>query len=349
MLKGTVTHKKSDDLFEKSSMSFGEHLDELRRSLIKASTCLLLGLIAGIPSATYVINYLQKPLRASIEEYYEQKSISNMKEATGKEVPDDLKNWIIQEKRQSSVSYIDLQRLKSLLQPEEPLGPEEQRRAFANPDYFGLPNPDQLVAIRSFDEINAQSEALSLQEPAFIWFKASLIVAFILASPGIFYFIWEFVSAGLYPHERRYVYTFLPASLGLFLGGVLFAFFIVFPLVIGFLLQFNSFMGVGTSPRLNDYMSFALILPVGFGVAFQLPLVMLIVERLGIISVKTYIEQWRMAIFIIALVSMVLTPADPNSMIAMMIPLIFLYFLGIGLCKYLPRSTTFQTRTREPA
>ncbi len=118
-------------------------------------------------------------------------------------------------------------------------------------------------------------------------------MAAIIASPGIFYFIWEFVSAGLYPHERRYVYFFLPSSVGLFLIGAAFAFFVVFQLVIGFLLTFNSYMGVGMTPRLNDYMSFALMLPLGFGISFQLPLVMLIVERLGIASVKLYLEQWR--------------------------------------------------------
>jgi sec-independent protein translocase protein TatC len=103
-------------------------------------------------------------------------------------------------------------------------------------------------------------------------------------------------------------------------------------------------MGVGMTPRLNDYMSFALMLPLGFGISFQLPLVMLIVERLGIVNYKFYLEQWRGAVFVIMLISMLLTPADWTSMVAMAVPLTFLYFLGILLCKYLPRST-MQTGT----
>jgi sec-independent protein translocase protein TatC len=109
-------------------------------------------------------------------------------------------------------------------------------------------------------------------------------------------------------------------------------------MVIDFLLEFNASMGIGASPRLTDYMSFALFLPLGFGIAFQLPLAMLIIERLGILSVETYISQWRIAILAIAFISMVLTPAEISSMIGMAVPLVGLYFLGIAMCKYLPRS-----------
>jgi sec-independent protein translocase protein TatC len=171
-----------------------------------------------------------------------------------------------------------------------------------------------------------------------IWLKAAFVVAFVVASPGIFYHLWEFVSAGLYPHERRYVYFFLPTSLILFWAGACLAFFVIFQMVIDFLLDFNASMGIGASPRLTDYMSFALFLPLGFGIAFQLPLAMLIIERLGILSVETYISQWRIAILAIAFISMVLTPAEISSMIGMAVPLVGLYFLGIAMCKYLPRS-----------
>jgi sec-independent protein translocase protein TatC len=176
-----------------------------------------------------------------------------------------------------------------------------------------------------------------------IWIKAAFVVAVVVASPGIFYHLWQFVAAGLYPHERRYVYFFLPVSLLLFWAGAFLAFFVIFRLVIDFLLDFNASMGIGASPRLTDYMSFALFLPLGFGISFQLPLVMLILERLGIFSVHTYSSQWRVAILVIAFISMILTPAEVSSMIGMAVPLIGLYFLGIAMCKYLPRSSMQQS------
>jgi sec-independent protein translocase protein TatC len=95
-------------------------------------------------------------------------------------------------------------------------------------------------------------------------------------------------------------------------------------------------------------MSFALLLPLGFGVAFQLPLVMLVIERLGIITVQTYLSQWRIAILAIAFISMILTPADMASMIGMSVPLVGLYFLGIAMCHYLPRSSMQSQRASDP-
>ncbi|AMV32275.1 Sec-independent protein translocase protein TatCy [Pirellula sp. SH-Sr6A] len=381
MLKSTLALKKSDDLFEKSSMSFGDHLEELRQALIKASIWLMGGLCVGVPMATSVVAYMQRPLEAALDQFYREQSIREMESATKGTVDPNLKAWMEANQKRSEVIFVDKNRLSSLLKsapvppatnsPEDipkdtqenapvdasgkasdtgtepkasPLQSEPaknlslaDRFPLASADTEGLPTPDRLVPLRIFSSIKSQAETFNMQEGMMIWFKAALVVAAIVASPGIFYHVWGFVAAGLYPHERRYVYYFLPASLSLFWTGALFAFFVVFQLVISFLLNFNAMMGVGTSPRLNDYMSFALLLPLGFGISFQLPLVMLVVERLGIMSVKTYLQQWRMAIFIIAVVAMVLTPADVTSMIAMALPLIFLYFLGIALCHYVPR------------
>jgi len=96
-------------------------------------------------------------------------------------------------------------------------------------------------------------------------------------------------------------------------------------------------MGIDPDPRISDWLSFILILPLGFGISFQLPLVMLFLERIGVMSVPAYIEKWRISILIICVMSMMLTPADPTSMLLMAIPLTFLYFGGIGLCKWMPR------------
>ena len=115
------------------------------------------------------------------------------------------------------------------------------------------------------------------------------------------------------------------------------AFFLVFKPVLGFLFSFNKTMNIDPDPRIGEWLSFVLILPLGFGVAFQLPLVMLFLNRLGIVKVETFAKKWRMAILIIFVTSMFLTPADPISMIMMAGPLTVLYFLGILLSKWMPR------------
>jgi sec-independent protein translocase protein TatC len=74
----------------------------------------------------------------------------------------------------------------------------------------------------------------------------------------------------------------------------------------------------------------------GFGISFQLPLVMLFLERIGVFSIENYVSKWRLAVVVICMLSMFLTPADPGSMILMAVPLVFLYFGGILLCRYMP-------------
>ncbi|MFN7626663.1 MAG: twin-arginine translocase subunit TatC [Pirellula sp.] len=326
---------KGDDLFEKSSMTFGEHLDELRIALTKATICLALGLVVGIPMASRVVSYMQVPLERSLENFYNKRSLSEMSATSGGAVSDDLKQWMEQNKVVSQSVWVDPKRLARADTGDAEL--------LANADSEGLPSPSQMLKMRMFVPVKANTEALGLQEPFMIWLKAAFVVAIVVASPGIFYYLWQFISSGLYPHERRYVYFFLPTSLILFWAGACLAFFVIFQLVIEFLLEFNASMGIGASPRLTDYMSFALLLPLGFGIAFQLPLVMLVIERLGIITVQTYLSQWRIAVLAIAFISMILTPADMASMIGMSVPLVGLYFLGIAMCQYLPRSS-MQTR-----
>ena len=125
-------------------------------------------------------------------------------------------------------------------------------------------------------------------------------------------------------------------SLFLFTGGAAFCFYAVFPFVLQFLLGFNALLDVNPQIRLSEWISFAVMLPVMFGVSFQLPLVMLFLERISVFEIVDYREKRRMAVLVIAFLSMILTPADPMSMLLMMCPLILLYEFGIILCGFKP-------------
>lgn len=425
--------RKADDLFEKSSMSFGDHLEELRRALGKALLWVMGGMAISMWFATSIVRYIQVPLQSALEEFYVEKAASEWEKVHGKPMPEEMKQWMLTEKFVSEDIYIEPELWNSLLAPVSDLKPGESADIIVSPsadvgtadiprtapesasqseressktdpnsggqtpesyddessegaspsgeiddtppksaalalgtnttlaqdqnetsdttagdgtesgvppnlnDGDAPPDPSRLRKIRIWSKIAANTEALSLQEPFMIWLKAALVSGILIASPGIFYSIWQFVAAGLYPHERKYVYFFLPVGVGLFVGGASLAFFVVFRLVISFLLTFNESLGIGASPRLNEYMSFVLVLPIGFGIAFQLPLVMLVLERIGVFSVQTYLDSWRVAVMVIAFLSMILTPAEPTSMIAMLVPLVALYYLGIAMCKFLPR------------
>ncbi len=202
---------------------------------------------------------------------------------------------------------------------------------------------DDTITIVEFtpitDDPRTNMQSLNAQEMFMIYLKASLLIGVVLSSPWVFYQIWQFVAAGLYPHERRYVHIFLPVSLLLFLSGAAVAFFLAFEKVLDFLLHFNRIMGVDPDLRINEWISFVLLLPLGFGISFQLPLVMLFLERIGLFTVKTYLASWRMAVLVIFVLAMVLTPTgDPYTMCLMAVPLTALYFGGVALCKFFPQA-----------
>ena len=353
-------HRDPDeDLFESSKMTFGEHLDELRRALLKALLALTIGFLIGLYFAGHLIEFVQTPLKAALQEHHHRKAIADAEgDASGNAIIPDRSptgEAMVAERR-----YVDIRELMAALvraypdlaeaitTPEQPDleideekpdsgegGPEEQGDAAKEE------SEQSLIPLTLFvpadEDPRLSTIATAMQDPFLVYIKASFVLGFILASPFIFYFLWEFVAAGLYPHEKHYVHIFLPFSIGLFFAGAALAFFFALDYVLNFLIKFCELMGVSPVPRITEWLNFVLVLPIGFGISFQLPLVMLFLERIGLVSVKTYWSQWRIAILVIAILSMVLTPADPQSMILMGVPLIFLYFGGILLCHFLPR------------
>ena len=174
-----------------------------------------------------------------------------------------------------------------------------------------------------------QPVTLNVQEAFMTYMKVSFIAGLVIASPWIFYQLWLFVAAGLYPHERKYVHTYLPMSVILFLGGVAFCFFAVLPVVLDFLLGFNSRMLIVAQIRISEWINFAVMLPLMFGISFQLPLAMLFLAKINVFKVEHYIAQWKIAVLAIAIISMVLTPTpDPATMMMMMVPLVDAVCLG---------------------
>ncbi|MEQ9412064.1 MAG: twin-arginine translocase subunit TatC [Fuerstiella sp.] len=202
-----------------------------------------------------------------------------------------------------------------------------------------LKSPDIALFKQTADRFN-RPVTYKVEEAFMTYIKVSMVAGLVITSPWVFYQIWLFVAAGLYPHERKYVHVYLPMSICLFIAGAVFCFYFVFPIVLDFLISFNKWIGVELQPRLSEYISLVLMLPVMFGISFQLPMIMLFLERIGIMTVQGYLTNWRMAVLIISVASMLLTPSDPTSMMLMMLPLVVLYFGGIMLCRFRPGAAT---------
>ncbi len=340
--------KRSKDLFDDSVMTFGEHLEALRTHLWKALLGLGIAMCLCLWKGDIVVRIIQRPLEAALKKYGNEFKLQ-----------DDLNSnkpmwealWETLNQDPASVAKTPGETLvpPDTLTVELPAA--ELHSALSTVTGKPLdPLPDVDLAkpvaltLKSpfFSELRgmiAQSEkpvTLGVEEGFMTYLKLSGVAGLLLSSPWIFYQIWMFVAAGLYTHERKYVYIYGGLSLVLFLLGVVFCYYLVFPFVLRFLITFNTSLGLVLQPRLSEWVTFAIVLPLMFGISFQLPLVMVFLERLQILNTDLYMKNWRFAVLAISFISMVLTPADPISMILMMLPLVALYFFGILLCKYNP-------------
>jgi len=183
-----------------------------------------------------------------------------------------------------------------------------------------------------FRSRTSQAQTISLiatapTEKFMVMFKAAFFVGALLASPIILYQVWAFVLPALKRHEKRYLIPLFFITLFFFSTGAVFAFLVVTPVAIPVLAGFLS--SIENLWRLEKYFSFVIGLMLAFGLAFELPIVMAFVARIGILNAETFKKQRRIAVLLIFIASAAFTPQDPFTMLLMAIPLLGLYELGI--------------------
>ncbi len=235
---------KKDDLFN-STMSLGDHLEELRSRLLYALAGVAICTIISLCFSRYIINFLQKPYAAVMDE-------------------------------------------KAL-------------------------------------------QALALADGFTSYVKISLIVGLTVSSPWVFYHIWMFVAAGLYPREKRYVHIAIPFSAALFVGGALFFILVVAPISIGFFVGVNNWLGIKSNITFKSYVSFVTTLMLVFGVAFQTPTAIFFLNRTGLVSLQALRKSRKFVLLAIVVVAAMATPPDVVSQVTLAVPLYLLFELGIIL------------------
>ncbi len=180
--------------------------------------------------------------------------------------------------------------------------------------------------------------AIEVTENVSAFMRISLLSGLVLAMPFIVYEVLAFIMPGLKPRERKWIWLVIPTATLFFAGGVAFAYFVMLPTALPFLL---SFMGIETSPRPGNYFGFVLNLMFWVGVSFEMPLVVFVLARLGIVNVRGLLKQWRVAVIASAVLSALITPTpDPVNMGLMMIPLLGLYLLSILFAVFAGRQRT---------
>lgn len=196
---------------------------------------------------------------------------------------------------------------------------------FAGPLIAALPEGSSMIAT-------------DVTAPFFVPMKVTMLVAFIVALPWVLYQAWAFVAPGLYTHEKRLVLPIVVTSFVLFLVGMAFAYFFVFPAVFKFVASYTP-AGVQMATDINNYLSFAISLFLVFGISFETPVIQMVLVRMNIVTLQK-MKDFRSYFIVIAfVVAAIVTPPDVVSQLMLAIPLCLLYQLGIYMSAWIKPSS----------
>jgi sec-independent protein translocase protein TatC len=183
--------------------------------------------------------------------------------------------------------------------------------------------------------------------PFLIPLKVTTLAAFMLALPYVLYQAWAFIAPGLYEHEKKLALPIVVASTALFLMGVAFCYYFVFGRVFTFISEFAP-KSITPAPDIEAYFGFVITMFMAFGVAFEIPIVVIVLVRAGIVDVAKLIEIRPYVVLGSAVVSAVVTPPDAVSMLALLIPMCVLYEVGIFFSRFISRQKSVPEDSTNP-
>ena len=334
-------------------MSFLEHLDELRRRLVRSFVFIFIAAMVSWFFSDRIYSFLAAPVeRALAEAQRRQVPIAGF---SGNETIATMTSL----KENDSGRYVFSQETKlgtSLI----PAGASVMARvlkdgqgklAFFTDEALysgnavipkGVRLPTELgSSVEAFSGVNDKLIVTTAIEPFSLYMKVSLYAAICVSVPFLLFQIWAFVSPGLYPHERAYVTPFILLSSISFVLGAAFAYYIIFPPAAKYLL------GLGTDFRLllkaDDYFDFIIIVMLGMGVVFQMPAITYVLARIGLVTAGFLVKIWKTALIVILIAAAVLSPTNdiPNMML-FAAPMLVLYVVSVFVAWIFnkPRTTT---------
>ena len=180
--------------------------------------------------------------------------------------------------------------------------------------------------------------ATGVISPFLVPMKVTLLLAFIVALPWVFYQLWAFVAPGLYAHEKRLVLPLVISSSLLFIGGVAFCYFFVFGRVFQFIGEFAP-KSIAVTPDIENYLDFVMSMCLAFGATFEVPVVVVILVRMGFVTIEKLKEIRSYVIVGAFVIAAIVTPPDVVSQLALAIPMCLLYELGILVAPVFARVT----------
>ncbi|MDT5158249.1 MAG: sec-independent protein translocase protein TatC [Acidobacteriota bacterium] len=339
-LLGTDKDEEQEGRHLGGQMSFLEHLDELRRRLIRSAIFVFAALVLCWFVSDRIYNFLAVPVRRALAEAA-QRPVP-LKGLTGGErilplssVKDgDTGRYVFAEATKLGTSVIPA---GASVAARVAVGPDGQLGVFTDEPVFAGQTVIQ-KGVRLPVDLNAQAEALpgiedrlvvrTAVEPFSLYLEVSLYAALCLSVPFLLWQVWAFVAPGLYPHERGWAMPFVLMSSVSFVAGAAFAYYILFPPAISYLL------GLGQNFRLflnaSDYFDFIIIVMLAMGVVFQMPAITYVLARIGLVNARFLVSHWRISTIVILVAAAVLSPTNdiPNMML-FAAPMFVLYIISI--------------------
>lgn len=208
---------------------------------------------------------------------------------------------------------------------------------------FLWPGPSQIydyIAMPMIASLPTGSKmiATGVISPFLVPMKVTLVLSFILALPWVFYQVWAFIAPGLYQHEKRLVLPLVISSSVLFMSGVAFCYFFVFQRVFKFIGEFAP-QSIAVTPDIENYLDFVMSMCLAFGATFEVPVVVIILVRMGIVSVEKFKEIRPYAIVGAFVIAAIVTPPDIVSQFALALPMWALFELGLLLAPIFVKAT----------
>lgn len=356
--------RKRQALTEDTEKPFLEHLEDLRRTLTKVVLTLVISVVACFVFNEWFFKIMEKPLDAAgLRDARERNlpaSIADMSESDGRK---QEIWWRIHGAARGMADLEGAQR-EAFIKVAAPdvftrqfaqallihhvadILPEKERAAYMKSAIALLPAEDtakvtefaqQLInagTTASLEKLHdfVETEAFAPAETFMLSMKLSLFAGIIVSFPMLFYFLLEFILPGLTPRERKMIFPALGIGFGLFLAGVMFAFFFVIPRALEFFHEYSTQLGIKDRWRIGQYISFVTSFSLIFGFAFELPVVVMVMVKLGLLTCGTMRRTRAWAVIIILAASAILTPTgDAFTMSLLAAPMIVMYETCIWL------------------
>jgi len=208
---------------------------------------------------------------------------------------------------------------------------------------FYWPGPSQIydfIAAPMIASLPAGSKmiATGVISPFLVPMKVTLVIAFIVALPWVLYQMWAFIAPGLYTHEKRLIAPLVISSSLLFMAGVAFCYFFVFGRVFHFISDFSP-SSIAVTPDIENYLDFVMSMCLAFGATFEVPVVVVILVRMGLVSIAKLKEVRPYIIVGAFVIAAIVTPPDAVSMFSLAIPMCLLFELGLLVAPIFVKAT----------